>query len=757
MPFLTKLDFSNNRQVKQHTETITILSGETSFGVPFSALTSGPNLLTTGFSQSYNSIASTFSGNSGTTVFTWYDNRMSLGATYLSAITPSNSATTQNTGQVYTASSYTIIDGNRVNLGFTGVSFDISVIAMVNLGGGAYSGTVDTSLLLILSANSLDFTGRTIWVDVSGITRTDKLIVRDSPVVGYVLSCIDTEGRVSFQALSGVTGPNTYVTGGTYSSGTATFTNNTGGTFTVTGFSTGSSSTSYWSASSGTNAIVVSGSNSTASGLNSLVTAINSISAGNYSNIIGGRNHSIINTANDSVIVGGSGNTINSGVTGSVVLGGTGLTATTSNTVFTPKVISLSGITTGTFNTLGTNFTNYTELASNNTTSGYMNVGNLNLSRPYGLGGNSNATYIGTYSVAYWNRDTAFNLAATTSSLIGSDNLVFVTTSASTTINKVDGVRSWITNRQTTGATLTNSYFFRAYAATDQPIWSMTNIYGYYMDVFTGMTGYNGSTTRLWGIYIEDPAANNYMGKNLWIGTTGGSENLDVNGNGRFRQIGAAASSGALYYTADGTLTTNTSDSRLKTNVITITSALDKVKALRGVYFNWNETPDSNKRIGFIAQEVNNSVPELTFVNENSPSKYMGVHYDNVTALLVEAVKELSSGVTSPNNTHLETQTILAEDNNIELNYNGNKESALGGGIRVLHAKDNGVASEISVDGDGNWVTNNDFKANGLIIPRYTPSSTNDMNGSESTITMDDNYLYVKTNSKWKRVKLEEF
>ncbi len=39
---------------------------------------------------------------------------------------------------------------------------------------------------------------------------------------------------------SGATGPDTYVTGGTYSNGTTVFRNNTGGTFSVSGFSTGS-------------------------------------------------------------------------------------------------------------------------------------------------------------------------------------------------------------------------------------------------------------------------------------------------------------------------------------------------------------------------------------------------------------------------------------------------------------------------------------------------------------------------------------
>ena len=43
--------------------------------------------------------------------------------------------------------------------------------------------------------------------------------------------------------LTGISTQDTYITGGTYSAGTAVFTNNTGGTFSVSGFSTGSSFT----------------------------------------------------------------------------------------------------------------------------------------------------------------------------------------------------------------------------------------------------------------------------------------------------------------------------------------------------------------------------------------------------------------------------------------------------------------------------------------------------------------------------------
>jgi len=243
----------------------------------------------------------------------------------------------------------------------------------------------------------------------------------------------------------------------------------------------------------------------------------------------------------------------------------------------------------------------------------------------------------------------------------------------------------------------------------------------------------------------------------LGVNTGSPTQRLDVDGNARFRGVGSTASAGALHYTADGSLTTNTSDERLKTNINTLNNSLDKVKQLRGVTYNWNENPTGDTRIGFIAQEVNAVVPELTFINPNNPENYMGVHYDNVTALLVEAVKELSSGVTTSNNTHLETQTILAEDNNIELNFNGTQETSLGGGLSVLHAKGQDQSADLITDANGNFITNNDFKPNALTIPLYTPTSSNDTAGSEGNITRDDNYMYVKTSTGWKRTNLENF
>ena len=212
MAFRTKIDFSSNRQIKQHEQTFTELSGGTIFGLAFSAMSSGPNLNTTGITETQTFGVSTFSGNSGTTIYTWYDSRMELGASSLSAITPSNSGITQNTGQVYTGTGFVTIDGNTSATLYTGVSFDISDIVVYDMGGGIYTGTVVSNVIDYLSAATTDFTGRTIWVDTLGITRTEKLIITDSPQVGASLICNDSEGMASWVSASGLTNPQKTIT-----------------------------------------------------------------------------------------------------------------------------------------------------------------------------------------------------------------------------------------------------------------------------------------------------------------------------------------------------------------------------------------------------------------------------------------------------------------------------------------------------------------------------------------------------------------
>jgi trimeric autotransporter adhesin len=98
--------------------------------------------------------------------------------------------------------------------------------------------------------------------------------------------------------------------------------------------------------------------------------------------------------------------------------------------------------------------------------------------------------------------------------------------------------------------------------------------------------------------------------------------------------LGNLSSSGnalAGNFTATGDITAY-SDKRLKTNIKTISGALEKVNALRGVTFD----KDGKRGLGVIAQEVEKILPEVVLDGE----EYKSVAYGNIVGVLIEAVKE---------------------------------------------------------------------------------------------------------------------
>jgi hypothetical protein len=89
-----------------------------------------------------------------------------------------------------------------------------------------------------------------------------------------------------------------------------------------------------------------------------------------------------------------------------------------------------------------------------------------------------------------------------------------------------------------------------------------------------------------------------------------------------------------------GTLT-QSSDERLKKDIKTIDGALNKTLDLRGVSYTWKDDAENeNPQIGVIAQELEEIFPELVRTDENGMKS---VNYAQMTAILIEAVKELNT------------------------------------------------------------------------------------------------------------------
>jgi hypothetical protein len=118
------------------------------------------------------------------------------------------------------------------------------------------------------------------------------------------------------------------------------------------------------------------------------------------------------------------------------------------------------------------------------------------------------------------------------------------------------------------------------------------------------------------------------------IGTTSTSGSLSTASISNTNAVSYNASTGAL--TAVSMV--SSSDERLKSNIQTITNAVQTVENLRGVSYLRNDRPE----IGVVAQEVEKILPML--VHED-PEGYKSVAYGNMVGLLIEAVKELSAEV----------------------------------------------------------------------------------------------------------------
>ena len=283
-------------------------------------------------------------------------------------------------------------------------------------------------------------------------------------------------------------------------------------------------------------------------------------------------------------------------------------------------------------------------------------------------GGASKAAFSATAPMAYDSNTGVFSMPAATSSQNG-----YLTSANWTTFNNKQNALTLTVTGSSGAATLTG-------ATLNIPTYTLAGLGGQpalngtgFVKISGTTISYDNSTYYLASNpngYITSSASSLSLSGNLTVSTgnaTGGGiiladdgDIVDLNDSfcsmrftGGVRVFsgnrgGSAAiklgSGGDIVASNDVTAYGSPSDIRFKENVKPLENALDRVLKLQGVTFDWKEDSETRmyinlkEDIGFIAQQVQEVVPELVRQNDNG---YLSLRDRGMTALLVESIKEL--------------------------------------------------------------------------------------------------------------------
>jgi hypothetical protein len=249
-----------------------------------------------------------------------------------------------------------------------------------------------------------------------------------------------------------------------------------------------------------------------------------------------------------------------------------------------------------------------------------------------------------------------------------------------------------VASTQAASFTLASLYHYFAQQGTIGSGSAVTNQYGYFVDSsLTGATNNYGffsniaSGSNRWNFYANGTAQNYFAGNTrtdgtllaaaaqTWderLGATRTEDQVVIGGyanNGSYtssviRVQVERASSNAFYFfearVSGGTLrygilgdgTVSTSDERRKKNITSVNDGLlSNLCKLRVVNYNWKTDSDEDeKKIGLIAQEVEQVLPELVMVRYDGPNNDQEVKVlktDALVPMLIKAIQELTARV----------------------------------------------------------------------------------------------------------------
>jgi hypothetical protein len=272
------------------------------------------------------------------------------------------------------------------------------------------------------------------------------------------------------------------------------------------------------------------------------------------------------------------------------------------------------------------------------TTTGGSNVG---VGRESGYSGttHSGSVYLGEqagYSVTTGNQNIAIGHNAINGGTTTGDNNIAIGAHAGDALTS--GYNNVLVGKEagpglTTG---TRNVGVGAYALRDGTSNTELNV------AVGSYAGYN-ITTGIGNVMIGYSTATSAVGDDYSIvigygvDAAGGSNTATI-GNASLTDVYMSQDSGATVHCA---AVVEGSSLEIKTNISEIESPLEKISKLRGIEFDYKETDEHS--IGMVAEEVNEVFPEL--VSKDKDGKVSAMSYSRMTAVLLEAIKELNQEV----------------------------------------------------------------------------------------------------------------
>lgn len=151
----------------------------------------------------------------------------------------------------------------------------------------------------------------------------------------------------------------------------------------------------------------------------------------------------------------------------------------------------------------------------------------------------------------------------------------------------------------------------------------------------------------------------------LEVQTDGSNEwgALSLKGNNGAEGIFMSGADGSINTVGTVTAQTivETSDRRLKKDIMPLEHALEKTLALQGVSFQWiDKNAPKGEKIGLVAQDVEKVYPEFVYTAEDGTK---AVNYSQMTAVLIESIKALNARVEKlgEENSRLKQELVSAQ------------------------------------------------------------------------------------------------